>query len=144
MLNIGAGEVLVVLVLALLVLGPDKLPSTARTIGRTLHQLRRFSSGFEQEIRSAMDYDPQAPAAAPRNATSAASGVGVGTPQALSPGSQSSTGTSSLHPGLGRGPRIDAGAVDLSSSAPPAAGGGPSTGQASDRVSSTGPDESFS
>lgn len=57
MFNVGGGEIIVILLLALLVLGPDKLPSTAKKVGRFLHELRRMTSGFEQEVRSAMDLD---------------------------------------------------------------------------------------
>jgi len=55
MFNVGTGELLVILLLALIVLGPDKLPDTARKIGNVLGELRRMSNGFQQEIRSAMD-----------------------------------------------------------------------------------------
>ena len=54
MLNLGTGEVLVILVVALLVLGPDKLPGAARQAGRWLGELRRLSSGFQAELRDAL------------------------------------------------------------------------------------------
>lgn len=57
MFNIGGPEVLVILVLALIVLGPQRLPDAARQIGKFMGELRRMSSGFQQELRSAMD-DP--------------------------------------------------------------------------------------
>ncbi|CAB4323226.1 MAG: hypothetical protein F2520_04965 [Actinobacteria bacterium] len=55
MFNVGGGEIIVILLLALLVLGPDKLPSTAKKMGKFLHEFRRMTSGFEQEVRKAMD-----------------------------------------------------------------------------------------
>jgi Tat protein translocase TatB subunit len=55
MFNVGTGEVLVILLLALIVLGPDKLPDTARKIGNVLGELRRMSHGFQSEIRTAFD-----------------------------------------------------------------------------------------
>jgi sec-independent protein translocase protein TatB len=55
MFNVGAGEVLVILLIALIVLGPDKLPETARKVGNVMGELRRMSHGFQEEIRSAMD-----------------------------------------------------------------------------------------
>jgi sec-independent protein translocase protein TatB len=55
MFNVGAGELLVILLIALIVLGPDKLPETARKIGNVMAELRRMSSGFQDEMRSAMD-----------------------------------------------------------------------------------------
>jgi len=53
-LNLGTGEVLVILVVALLVLGPDKLPGAARQAGRWIGELRRLSSGFQAELRDAL------------------------------------------------------------------------------------------
>jgi Tat protein translocase TatB subunit len=55
MFNVGAGELLVILLIALIVLGPEKLPDTARKIGNVMGELRRMSSGFQEEMRSAMD-----------------------------------------------------------------------------------------
>ncbi len=57
MFNVGGGEIIVVLLLALLVLGPDKLPATAKKVGKFLHEFRRMTSGFEQEVRKAMDLE---------------------------------------------------------------------------------------
>ena len=69
MLNLGTGEVLVILVVALLVLGPDKLPGAARQAGRWLGELRRLSSGFQAELRDALqepvDQTPRSAAAVP-------------------------------------------------------------------------------
>ncbi len=55
MFNVGGGEILVILLLALLVLGPEKLPETARKVGKFMNEVRRMTSGFEEEVRSAMD-----------------------------------------------------------------------------------------
>jgi len=46
---------MVILLLALLVLGPDKLPEYARKAGNYFHEFRRMTSGFEEEFRQAMD-----------------------------------------------------------------------------------------
>ena len=54
MFNIGPAEVLVVLVIALLVLGPNKLPDAARQVGKAIGELRRLSSGFQAEMRDAL------------------------------------------------------------------------------------------
>ena len=55
MFNVGGGEVLVILLLALIVLGPDKLPNAARQAGKYLGDFRRMSNGFQRELRDAMD-----------------------------------------------------------------------------------------
>lgn len=57
MFNVGGGELLVILLLALIVLGPQKLPEVARQAGSMMRELRRVSSGFQDEMRAAMD-DP--------------------------------------------------------------------------------------
>jgi sec-independent protein translocase protein TatB len=69
-LNLGTGEVLLILVVALVVLGPDKLPGAARQAGRWIAELRRLSSGFQSELRDAIqepvDFTPRpAPSARP-------------------------------------------------------------------------------
>ena len=67
MFNVGGPEVVVILLLALIVLGPQRLPEAARQIGKFMGELRRMSSGFQQELRSAMD-DPLEAAARERGA----------------------------------------------------------------------------
>lgn len=49
---------LVCLFLALIVLGPERLPKVARQAGAVMRQLRQMSSGFQEELRSAIE-DPQ-------------------------------------------------------------------------------------
>jgi Tat protein translocase TatB subunit len=67
MFNVGGGEIIVILLLALIVLGPDKLPSAARQAGKYLSEFRRISDGFQRELRDAMDIDlkPQSGTMAP-------------------------------------------------------------------------------
>jgi Tat protein translocase TatB subunit len=55
MFNVGPAEVLVILVVALLVLGPAKLPEAARQVGKAMSELRRMASGLEDEVRGVLD-----------------------------------------------------------------------------------------
>ncbi|HMJ78421.1 MAG TPA: Sec-independent protein translocase protein TatB [Iamia sp.] len=55
MFNIGGGEMVVIFLLALLVLGPERLPKAMGQVGRAVGQMRKLSSGFQDEIRRAMD-----------------------------------------------------------------------------------------
>jgi sec-independent protein translocase protein TatB len=55
MLNVGPGELIAILALALIVLGPNRLPEAVRTAGRLMGELRRISSGFQEELRSALE-----------------------------------------------------------------------------------------
>ena len=54
----GAGELLVLFLLVLVLFGPRRLPDIARMIGRALDELRRASQDFKQHI---MDIEPQEP-----------------------------------------------------------------------------------
>lgn len=62
MFNVGGAELLVILLVALLVLGPNKLPQAARQVGHFLGEFRRIADGFQSELKAAMD-DPVAMAA---------------------------------------------------------------------------------
>jgi sec-independent protein translocase protein TatB len=53
--SLGGGEVIVILVLALIVLGPEKLPEAIRKFGNIYGELRRMSHGFQSELRDAFD-----------------------------------------------------------------------------------------
>ncbi len=57
MFNVGGGELMLIALVALLVLGPDKLPDFARKSARILGQLRSMSQGFQNEMKSVMDFD---------------------------------------------------------------------------------------
>lgn len=56
--SIGPLEILVVLVVALLVLGPQKLPDAARSLGRAIGEVRRYTAGFQNEMRDAFAEPP--------------------------------------------------------------------------------------
>lgn len=64
MLGVGAEELLFVLFLALLVLGPERLPKVARDVGRVVGDLRRTSDELREEFLNADKY-LEAPAVAP-------------------------------------------------------------------------------
>jgi sec-independent protein translocase protein TatA len=53
--QIGPLEILVVMVVALLVFGPEKLPEMARNLGRTATQLRRMAQDMKDEFATALD-----------------------------------------------------------------------------------------
>jgi sec-independent protein translocase protein TatA len=54
-LGIGFGEIIVILVLALIVMGPGKLAETARTLGKTLRAVKKASSNFNAAINRELD-----------------------------------------------------------------------------------------
>ena len=53
MLSLSPAKLLVILVIALIVLGPEKLPQVARQIGAAWHDLRQWRSRIESEVRGA-------------------------------------------------------------------------------------------
>jgi TatA/E family protein of Tat protein translocase len=50
MFGIGLTEILLILVVALLVVGPKKLPELARTLGKGLAEFRRTADEFKESI----------------------------------------------------------------------------------------------
>ena len=57
--NLGGGEVLVIMLVALLVLGPAKLPDAARQLGKAVAEFRKVSGGFQRELRAALEVEPE-------------------------------------------------------------------------------------
>ena len=65
MFGIGPEELILVLVVALLVLGPERLPRVARDVGRVVCDLRRTSDEFREEFLQADKYLEKPAASAP-------------------------------------------------------------------------------
>ena len=57
--NLGGGEILVIMLVALLVLGPSKLPDAARQLGKAVAEFRKVSGGFQRELRAALEAEPE-------------------------------------------------------------------------------------
>ena len=55
MFNVTGSEVVILLLLALVILGPEKLPDAIRRFGRVYGELRKMSQGFQTELRDALD-----------------------------------------------------------------------------------------
>lgn len=53
--NVTGGEVVIIILAALVILGPEKLPVMLRRAGKLYGELRRMSDGFQSELRSALD-----------------------------------------------------------------------------------------
>ena len=56
-LNVGGGEVLMILVIALIFLGPTRLPEAGRQVGRAIAEFRRMTSGVQKDLKDALDMD---------------------------------------------------------------------------------------
>jgi Tat protein translocase TatB subunit len=56
-LNVGGGEILVIFIAALVILGPERLPKFANDVGKWLTKLRTLTSGVQSEFRDALAAD---------------------------------------------------------------------------------------
>jgi len=65
MFGLGFTEILVILIIALLVFGPDKLPELARNLGKGLAEFRRASLDLRRTVMEASEEPPRAPSAQP-------------------------------------------------------------------------------
>jgi TatA/E family protein of Tat protein translocase len=59
MLNIGGTEILVVMVLALLLLGPKRLPEVGEMLGRSLRKFRQATREIREEVDIMSDVDDE-------------------------------------------------------------------------------------
>jgi sec-independent protein translocase protein TatB len=50
-------ELIIIVVLALIVLGPDRLPGAMRSAGRTYRQVRSMLDDAQQELAQTIDFD---------------------------------------------------------------------------------------
>lgn len=58
MLDLSPEKIFVLAILALVVLGPHRLPQAARTLGRMVGQLKSLTSSVQEEVRDAL-HEPQ-------------------------------------------------------------------------------------
>ena len=72
--NLGSGELLVILILGLLVLGPSRLGVVVQQVGRLISQLRRMAGGFQEELRDLVE-DPSIEALARERGRRATGGL---------------------------------------------------------------------
>lgn len=63
MFNIGSPELLVILVIALIVVGPRRLPEIGRTVGRALNEFRKVQDEVRDMVR--FDLSDDAPSSDP-------------------------------------------------------------------------------
>lgn len=57
MFDIGFAELLVLAVIAMVVVGPERLPGVLRTVGKTVGQARRFMTGLQNQIEQEIKLD---------------------------------------------------------------------------------------
>jgi len=83
MFGIGTPELLVILIVALIVLGPKRLPEVAKALGKGLAELRRATSGLTDELQNArIMLEQEAQAAVKKPAASASAPAATPLPAA--------------------------------------------------------------
>ena len=55
MFNLSGSEIVFLLLLALIVLGPEKLPDAVRKFGKAYAEFKKMSTGFQSELKTALD-----------------------------------------------------------------------------------------
>jgi sec-independent protein translocase protein TatA len=63
--NIGPAEILVILLIALIVFGPKRLPEIGKTVGKGLREFRKASQDIKDEFAQTMDEDDERPQRSP-------------------------------------------------------------------------------
>jgi sec-independent protein translocase protein TatB len=53
--NFSGSEIIFLLLVALIILGPEKLPDAVRSFGRTYSELKKMTTGFQSELKQALD-----------------------------------------------------------------------------------------
>lgn len=57
--GIGGPELVLILVISLLLFGGKGMPNMARTLGKTIREFKKATSGIEEEIKRAMNDEPE-------------------------------------------------------------------------------------
>ncbi len=106
MFNIGPLELIAILVIALLVVGPKRLPEVGRSIGRGLREFRKAQDEVQRTIQSALDEEPTTTPSTTSITTDGSGNGNAETPTAVpaaTGGESGSTDTTDLARHVGKG-----------------------------------------
>jgi len=78
MLNIGPQELILILIVALVVVGPQRLPELGRTIGKALREFRKIQDDVKDTIKFDLNDDPEPYVRPTKTATTSSSAGGNG------------------------------------------------------------------
>jgi Tat protein translocase TatB subunit len=135
MFNIGPLELMVILLLALVVVGPSRLPEVGRSIGKGLRELRKVQDEVRDSINFNLDAEPSPPRPTPKpRAPRAAPTADDGEPDTPATPIEPEAATDSGGP-------IDSGAPGVPTATEPDATPGPSVAPANGSVNGPAPSE---
>ena len=103
MFNVGGPEIMVVLLVALIVLGPEQLPKAMRTFGNVMAQIRKVSNGFQDEMRSAMNTLDTTASTKPSSASAASPSAEAGTTEVVARNDAPNDGPAGVSNGIADG-----------------------------------------
>ena len=92
--NIGPWELVFILVIALVVVGPGKLPEVARSLGKAANEFKKVTTGMKRELENAMRDTEEAVVAKPNSVSDkeAAKGEATHNPEEAKPEITTHTG----------------------------------------------------
>jgi len=80
MFGLGMGEIVIILVLALILLGPQKLPDAAKQLGRGLRDFRKATEDLKSQFETELYSEPKPAKPTLVEPPSARGGVSAGVP----------------------------------------------------------------
>ena len=83
--NIGAPELIIILVIALLILGPGKLPEVGSSLGKSIREFRKASTDIQESVKVDVDTSPLPATPAPSATAPAAPAAAVAAAVAAQP-----------------------------------------------------------
>ena len=130
MFNVGGMELIVIGLVALVVLGPDKLPGALRQLGTFVGEIRRISRGFQTDLRDAID-EAERDAERQRRAADAAN-------RGSAPATNPAAGTAPDPGAAAAAARAELDAIEAATSSdptpPPGSAGSPADGAAGEQA----------
>jgi sec-independent protein translocase protein TatB len=86
MFGLGFGEIVIILVLALILLGPQRLPDAAKQLGKSLREFKKATEDLKQQFEGELyDHAPARPRLAEPPPVAAPAGLAAPTTPAAAP-----------------------------------------------------------
>jgi len=57
MFSLGPGELVVILILGLLILGPNKLPEIGKTVGNAIREFKKGAESLQRDVEESVGLD---------------------------------------------------------------------------------------